>query len=247
MRFVLIQKATQSPLASQLDSVLLGRIAVALEVQLNSHVSPEWGGNYTVRVSDGKDLQAEEIPFFIVDNLPDAPGAIAYHDNNSIANAECYIALSMCNNIDDVTTGISHECCETAGDPDCNEWCADGNGNYFARELCDAVESTKYPIDLGDEGPQIMVSDFVLQSFFSIGGQAPYSYVAAHGLGSGPSVPFGTAPGGYQVTFQFQGNTKQIWGKRAHSAHAIRMKHWGSRSNRRLRQIDPNMTITGGK
>jgi hypothetical protein len=88
-------------------------------------------------------------------------------------------------------------------------------------------------MDLGDGQPSIKVSDFVLRSFFSIGGQAPYSYASAHGMATAPGATFVTAPGGYQVTFKWMGETQQVWGEREHPMHAARMKHWSSRSYKR--------------
>jgi hypothetical protein len=239
----IVMQATSSSLVSQVNVDWLGRCAAACSTQLRRDVAPLWGTAIDgVRVSNGQDLQPGEMVFAIVDALPDAPGAIAYHDVQGNAVPVAYLALSTCNTLDDVSTAISHELCETDGDEDCNEWCDDGQGHEFARELCDAVESNSYPIDLGDGQPPIRVSDFLLPAFFEANAPGPYNFCAtiANDNQPRPSAPFATASGGYQIERDSGSNEQQVQGATIvhlfgtpRAARRERMKHWSSRATRR--------------
>ena len=145
MNFVLINEGTSvSPLTAQLTPAVLTRIAAAITVQLNRDFAPEWGGAYVVRAGSSKtDIVPGEIVFALVDTT-DVPDAVAYHDVQGAAVPFALLALTTCSTIDDVTTGISHECCETGADVDCDVWVDDGAGNEWAQETCDAVESASY-------------------------------------------------------------------------------------------------------
>jgi hypothetical protein len=222
LSFVLVNEATQSALASAVTPEWLGAVAAAVSVQLDRDFAPEWGGAYSVRVGSPTDIVPGEVVFAIVDSLPDAPGAIAYHDVGGTAVPVAFLALSTCNTLDDVSTAISHECCETGGDAECNLWADSAAGQEMAREACDAVESLSYLV--GD----IRVSDFVLQSFFAPNGQAPYSYVQATG-GGGPSAPFQTAPGGYQIVRSSGTGETSVQGVIASKHKMAKAKHWSGR------------------
>jgi hypothetical protein len=225
--FVLLNEASTSPLASQVTPEWLVTAAQAVNVQLNRDFSPEWGGSYLVRVgSSSGDILAGEIIFAVVDSLPDAPGAIAYHDVNGQAVPVAFLALSTCNSLDDVSTAISHECCETGGDSECNLWADSAQGQEAAREACDAVESGSY--DIGG----VRLSDFVLQSFFAPNGQAPYSYVQSTG-GTGPSGPFMTAAGGYQIVRNSGTGETSIQGEIKATHKLAKARHWSGRVWRR--------------
>ena len=205
---VLVLEATSSALASQVTPAWLARCAAACEKQLQNEVASFWGLEIGgVRVGSGPtDVQPGEMVFAIVDSLPDAPGAIAYHDVAGAAVPVGFLALSTCSTLDDVSPAISHELGETTGDPDCNRWADDGAGNEWALELCDAVESNSYTVDLGDGQAPIKVSDFVLPSFFAAGAAAPYNFVQS----PAPSVPFATATGGYQIKRSSGANETQV-------------------------------------
>lgn len=228
-RFVLIAEGQSAPLASQVTAQWLAAVAAACTVQLNRDVSPYWGGQYSVRAGSGPtDLQPSEIAFGLLDALPDAPGAVAYHDVMGNAAPYALLALTQCKTLDDVSTGVSHEICETAGDPDVNEWCEAGDGFEYARELCDAVESGYYLID------GVRVSDFVLPAFFQTQAPGPYCYTQA--IGSSPSVapiaPFVTAAGGYQVRRSVGTGETDVWGA-LRPLRAARAQHPASRVYRR--------------
>ena len=228
MNFVLINEGTAAvPLTAQVTQAWLDRVASSCTVQLDRDVSPSWGGSYSVRAGVAGSIAPGEIVFAIVDVLPGAPGAIAYHDVDGNAAPVAYLALSTCSTLDDVSIAISHELCETAGDAGCNLWADDGRGTEWARELCDAVESSSYEID------GVRVSDFVLPAFFVTNAHGPYSYTESVGGPRAALVPFGTAPGGYQIKRDSTGQTVQVNGTR-HPMRAAKTAHWSSRFARRL-------------
>lgn len=240
---VIIQEAATSPLVAQVTPAWLARCASAVQTQLSRDVAPIYGGTYGIRVGSGPtDVLPGEMVFSIVDSLPDAPGAVAYHDVNGTEVPVALLALSTCSTLDDVSTAISHEMCETAGDAQCDLWADDGNGSEWARELCDAVESNSYPVDMGDGGPPIAVSDFLLPAFFGTGAPAPYNYMASISppQGNPPSAPFATAGGGYQIKRDSGANETQVQGHRKarlegtpRSIRAAKVAHWSSRVSRR--------------
>jgi hypothetical protein len=224
---VIINEAKTSPLTAMVTAAWLAEVATACTTQLARDAAPVWGSAVAgVRAGSGPtDVQPGEMVFAIVDSLPAAPGAIAYHDVQGNAVPVAFLALSTCNTLNDVSTAISHELCETCGDVACNRYADDGSGHEFALELCDAVESASYQID------GIAVSDFLLPAFFAADATGPYSFVHSQG-GAGPSAPFATASGGYQIRRSSGGGETQVTGKMSERRqhHAA---HWSSRVSRR--------------
>jgi hypothetical protein len=200
LSFVLIDESTAAStvLKPGLTRPVLEQMAQALTVYANRDVASYWGGSYLVRVGDGTILPGE-IACAIVDVLPNAPGAVAYHDVNGSEVPIIFLALETCDCIlgggqTPVSAAMSHEIAETIGDFSVNLWADDGHGSEWAHELCDAVESWSYDI-LG-----VMVSDFVLPSFFAPGASGPWNYLATvPGSPYHVSGPLATAPGGYQI------------------------------------------------
>lgn len=231
-KVVLINESKTAPLALEVTPAWLQRCADACLTQLEEHVAPVYGGTYELRVgAEPTDIQAGEMVFAIVDALPDAPGAVAYHDVNGGDVPVGYLALTTCNSLDDVSTAISHEMCETAGDQSCDLWADDGQGSEWARELCDAVEANSYAV-LG-----VAMSDFLLPGFFGPNDPGPYSFLQANPtLGSTvvgiPLGPFRTAPGGYQVQRTAGTGETQVTGQVREHRRA-KVYHWSSRPARR--------------
>jgi hypothetical protein len=175
--------------------------------------------------SDPTDIAPGEIVYSLVDTLPEAPGAVAYHDRTGTAVPFALLALSTCNTLTDVSIGITHELCEIAGDAACNEWRDDGQGNEYANETCDADEARSYPID------SIAVSAFVLPAFFSPGSPGPYTFLGSIGQPDAAG-PFQTMYGGYQIKRQSGGGEAQVQGE-VHPLRLARKQHWNSRTYRR--------------
>ena len=196
-QFVLINESSTQDAArgGALTLDILQNIAVAVSWQLNGDVAAEWGGTgtYSVRVGkDAHDLAPGEVAIWIKDSLPEAPGAAGYHDRGADGASDVYIGRDGSNSL---TTGssalsvtISHEACETVGDPPANFWADRGDGNEEALELCDRVEDQIYAAPNG-----VAVSDFLLRAAFDPGARGPYDK-----LGVLKSAT-GLTPGGYVI------------------------------------------------
>jgi hypothetical protein len=236
-RCVLVVEATTSLLTKSVTPAWLEAVAQSAMLQLNTDVSAYYGGTYFVRVGSAKDVQVGEIVFSIVDLLPKEPGAVAYHDVAGNAVPVAFLALSTCNTLDDVSTAITHELCEIAGDAPCDMWADAGTGQEFAKELCDAVQANLYTIDA------VAVSDFLLPAFFAPGAPGPYCFTQAMGVGDNyPSAPFATTSGGYQIVRDSGGGETQVAAEsKPRPARVVgelgprtaKSKHWSSRTWKR--------------
>jgi hypothetical protein len=213
MSFALVDESQGATTAdgAALTPTVLESIASACLAQLNRDVSSETGGGpYLVRVSTGADIQPGEIVFSILPTLPNAPGAIAYHDVLGNGVPVAYDAITLSDSLtgpgNSLSVAISHELCETAGDPGCNRWADRGDGTEVALEQCDAVESQTYDVGLA-LATGIHVSNFVLRSFFEPGAPPPYDFMTSYGIATttAPPGPMQTAPSGggdYQIVRQ---------------------------------------------
>ena len=192
--WVIINESKTAPLAASVTPEWLAACAVAFQIQLNRDVSAQYGGQYTVRAgATSTDIRPGEAVYALLDTVP-AEGAIAYHDDNGTDVPVAFQALSLCNTLDDISSAISHELCESAGDDACNIFADDLNGFSFAFELSDAIELNGYRIGT------IFVSDFLLPSFFEPKAPGPYTFCQASGLpGDFPTAALQTARGGYQI------------------------------------------------
>ena len=240
--FVIVDESQSHAVGSeQLTQPALERVANAIEQQLNNHVAPHYGGGYAMRVGTATDIKAGEIVCALVDSLPAAPGAVAYHDVNGNDVPTVYLALSLVSSVmngsSSLSSALSHEACETAGDPGCNLWAQADNGRLHARELSDACQSNFYDID------GVSVSDFLLPSFWDVSGKAPYCYTASQGSGPDMSGPLKVAAGGYEIIMH-GGSESQVTGKEV----TAKQIHWASRASRRgvkfPESTDPEITVT---
>lgn len=234
MRFTLLDESTDAgnaqPYGGVISPAQLATIAAALDLQLNRDVATRWGGSYAVRAGANKtDVLPGEIACAIVDSLPAAPGAVAYHDVDGNEVPVVFLARTECNSLtsgaDSVSSALSHELCETAGDPFVNAWRDDGAGAEWAQELCDAVQEAGYQVN------GVTVSDFVLPAFFAPVAAAPYDYLGTVGQGA-VTAPLQTMPGGYQLRRTAGTGEAQVDG--AVGAHRLAKKrHPSSRTYRR--------------
>lgn len=235
MNFVLLLETKTNTLGVTVAD--LAKIAAAVTIQLNRDVASIWGGEHIVRAGiSNTDIQPGEYAFAILDELPDAPGDIAYHSIDGEGVPILFEAASMCDGIfsgrDSLSGAISHECIETIGDPSINRWADNFAGEEFSFELCDACESNSYLIN------GVTVSDFLIPSFFNVSGSVPFTFVHRGGesvtspsVAGFPSMPFATSSGGYQRTRTSTETSTQVNG--AQRRHAAKRTHWSSRSSAR--------------
>ena len=86
VKWVLIDstKGATTQDGSKLSPAVLAHIAEAVQNQVNQEFAAEWGAQATLRVGHTNDIQPGEWAYGFVKELPDAPGASAYHDINNI-------------------------------------------------------------------------------------------------------------------------------------------------------------------
>lgn len=220
MQFVLIDETNGATTGdgSALTPAILASIAAAAQLALNRDYSPNCGGgDFAVRDgANSTDVQPGESVFAILPALPNAPGAIAYHDVNGNGVPVLYDAITLSYTLlgpgNSLAVAITHELFETAGDAGCNLWADDGQGAEWAKERCDAVEAQSYPVPL-DDGTVVYVSNFVLDAFFTANASGPYDFMTLTGANANPPAgPFQTAPGGYQIKRSSGGEAQQVTG-----------------------------------
>jgi hypothetical protein len=164
----------------------------ALQTQISRDFAPAWGLEAKlIFVAKGQTVPAGAWVARLLDDS-DQAGALGYHDDAGTADApEARIFVK-----DDIDAGmswsvtISHELLEMLADPLCTKTASDGAREY-AFEVCDAPEDDAfgYPID------GVLVSDFVLPSWFTAGGRAPFDFRGKI------TAPFQVLGGGYIGVF----------------------------------------------
>ena len=126
-------------------------------------------------IADPNDRPAGAVAMNFRDTIPEAPGALAYHqDTNGVPDIELGVDLfaSLTDQNESLSEGGSHELLEMLRDPGANRWGDKGDGNLCALESCDIVQNTQYQASNG-----IWVSNFALESYFMPGGAGPFDHL----------------------------------------------------------------------
>lgn len=207
--FVLVNLTTSAtPTNLTPTPAFLGGLCDALEEQTQGPFATAYGERTTTfRVaSPPDDRAAGEIAVNFRDTIPEAPGALAYHQVTSgVPDIEigCDLFASLAQGSEAMSVGVAHEVLETMGDAGANGYKTRADGvTADAEEVCDFVESTFYPASNG-----MAVSNFVLPSFFVPGSAGPWDFLGVMSSQTDVSK-------GYGITAQVSGET-QIGGTRA--------------------------------
>jgi hypothetical protein len=196
----------------------------ALQIGL-SHVAAAWSQRIW-HITDA--LHTQGFRFKLVDELPDAPGALAYHDVDDSGRPYINVGLKpIFDNGGDwfvgpmsVVSVIDHETKELVGDPACNLWANDAEGVTWARELCDPVESDVYTVTT-DAGPPCTLSNFVLPAWFEpLDARGPYDFMQVC------TRPFEIAKGGYAIK-QTPGSVTEVFSE-GYPEWKLKLKHRGA-------------------
>lgn len=169
------------------------------------HLCNHWHGARAVV----EQLVEQRFYLEMVDDLPEAPGALGYHDVD--AKGIPYSRIAVTPSFDsgsDWLTGqysvlsvLEHEADETTLNPIINIWRDIDGRTETAQEGCDAVEDTGYRHGGADH------TNFLLPEWFNPFGKAPFDYLGAL------NEPFSLTSGGYMITRE-PGKEGQVWKKR---------------------------------
>jgi len=158
---------------------VLQAMADAWAEQLTAQFGPAYGlPSFAFRIASGPgDKNPGELGINFRDNLPGAPGALAYHDVvNGVADIEIGVDLfeTLTTGNESVSQGGSHEILELLEDTGANQWAElqNGSGLMVAKESCDVVQNTAY-----GTSHNVQVSNFLLPSYFVPGCPGPWDYL----------------------------------------------------------------------
>jgi hypothetical protein len=250
VRFALIDlsNGAQTTDGGSLNPTVMAQIAEATNIQLNTHFSAEWGGNYAVRVLGSvTDLDPGEVPFTLLPTLSDAPGAIAYHSSNGNGAPLILDGVTLSDSINgpgnSVSVAVSHELLECAADPPCNFWADDQQSTEHALEVADPFESQAYQVAIDDSGTSVWVSNFALRSWFDPGAPSPYSYMARMQMAGATDAPGPLQLGagaGYNIVRTYDPQSENsIFGKIVQMVGAPTRRPFAHALSRKLRRGVP--------
>jgi len=187
MSIVLINQSTK------ITDAEVAHIAEACDFQLQNEVAEAWDIKDPLNVTTKSDPKA--YPFFFVDDIPEAPGALAYHfvQDNGIPAGKIGVKTTI-DAGESVSSATSHEAVELQCDIFCASWSySDRLQCLVATEACDPVQADTYTVKTGD-GTLISVSNFVTPYYFT---ENPLGHSLDH-LGN-LKQPFDIGKGGYQI------------------------------------------------
>lgn len=226
-----IAVVNQSTLVSDEQAAAM---AAAIEHQLRADFCPAWG---RAPVGVGFYSAATGVPagahgIALVDTIEDAPqGVLGYHTEDARGQWGTVACKPELDSGAQVLTGdwavssvLSHEVLELAGDPSCSFWASAGRRAYCL-EVCDPVEAPTYEVQ------GVAVSNFVLPAWFDP--QAETGPFDRLGLLPGP---FSILPGGY-VVYTSQGREHQEFGEQMPAWRKAMKSGPAARTRYRLGQV----------
>jgi hypothetical protein len=183
----------------------LDKIVEALNFQAYHHLADHWGNIRIAHEVLASGAQAPSgaqgvVKAYLLANS-DVADALGYHDVDPqgdpyirvftepiLTNGGTVLSGSL-----SVSACASHEACEEAVDPQCQEVVMAPNGDVWCVEVGDPVQDNSYDVTLKD-GSMVAVSDFVTPQFFEAASPgARYDYLQVL------SEPFTIASGGYAI------------------------------------------------
>ncbi len=186
-------------------------IAEACDLQLRNDVAPAWDISRPLTVTTTPDLSS--YPFYLVDTIPEAPGALAYHFVQPDGVPAGKIGVQTTLQAGDTVAGAtSHEAVELQCDIFCASWSFITRLHCLvATEACDPVQGDSYTIKVAD-GSAIPVSNFVTPYYFT---DNPLKEPLDH-LGKLQET-FAISPGGYQIRMR-GGKVTNVYGDEVSAA-----------------------------
>lgn len=178
LNLVLVNLTTSANTLPIDSSTLTGIIAASGELLQTFAI--ETGDTPTVAMriaSDPNDRKPGEIACNFRDNIPEAPGALAFHAvTNGVPDIELGVGLfqALTSGSESVSVGFTHELLEMLGDLGANGWKDNGLGKLDAEEECDWVQNTCFTAS-----NSVDVTNFLLPVFFIPGADGPWDHMGA--------------------------------------------------------------------
>ncbi len=214
-------------------------MAAACTTQLARDAGPAWHKPLVICVPRLFEHVAgiDFVPRLVFFDTPDVANAAGYHDlgPDGLPYAKVFVGeildgggFTLTDSSDDgnsVSVCASHEALEILGDPSADDWRIGPplpEGDQYALELSDPVQSQSYPIKTN--WGLVSVSNFVTPAYF--GGQVTdrqYDH-----LKQLPG-PWTTAPGGYLIIRSRSGNVSNVFGSSKHIPHPASRFSWRQR------------------
>lgn len=174
-----------------LSATNVAEVVAAIQKQVTRDLAPAHGVSATIFDSTHHTVPPGAWPCYLLDHS-DVDGALGYHDLvKGTPVLKVFVADDIADGLSWSVT-LSHEVIEALGDPGCQLASDLGNGRFVGFEHGDPVEDDRYGYLIDG----VMVSDFVLPSWYQAGSKGPWDF-ARH-----LKAPLSLLPGGYASVYQ---------------------------------------------
>lgn len=188
----------------------LANIVAACQIQSTRDFAPYWGVDAKLAFyPKGHAPLPKDAWWLAVFDDSDQAGALGYHDvtNTGLPLGKVFAGTDKKYGYNPSVT-FSHEYLEMLGDPKIGQGFQASNTEWWAWEMCDAVEADELgyaiPITLANGTTlNVTVSDFILPNYFSHGWPGPYDFK------SHLKKPLTLAKGGYTSVWTAHGGWSQ--------------------------------------
>lgn len=226
--------------AAEITTAWLEKVRYALELQNHTDFCPMWESQpkeFFVAVDGNSIPKKGARVFHIVDSIPEAPDALAYHTIDADGRPVLRIGVDVVRTTGDLLAGLesgmSHEVCETEADPYV-QWNADmpDGKSDTPIEVCDWTQGDTYTV------AGCTMSNFCGPRFFNANEtEGPFDHMGLC------TKPFELRPGGYYVKRVGGpgGHQRQIFGE-ACPEHVRKHAAETSRAAMRMRKAAPAET-----
>lgn len=224
-------------------------MVVACQDQVFADFAPAYGSEpFAVTLYASEADVPKEAAIILLVETTDVPDALGWHTEDRKGRRIGQIAVAP--SLDHgstalsgeypVSSTLSHEVLETGKDECVNEWCVDGNGLCWSKEVADPVEGFLYEKVVTIAGKQVtvLVSDFVKPNFFDPEAKDEITnFIGDKDETRRLIGSFQLAPGGYAVKGDSPATADQVFGEKMPDWRKDMKKHPNSRSEWAKRQM----------
>jgi len=185
--------------SSRISDGDLAFIVAACNRQMVEHLAPAYGlapWTCTAYHEIPAGAPTPIVPIRVLDDVMEE-GALGFH--TSFLGMPWGRVEAPTNRLDGTT--FAHEAIEARLDPGVDKWVRMPDGREMAYEACDPCQRGAYTMDvvIGIRTRFLLVSDFVLPSYWQADGRAPFTMCEKLTGAATIDRPFGLAPGGYAI------------------------------------------------